>query len=88
MIYLAQIPAEVAGIPCLVGVTEYVSVKGSFSHHAASDLDYYGYTECSWELLDRRGRRATWLDRKLTADGEDAIEAAVEAWFQSEREAA
>jgi len=66
MAYIAEIETRVAGIPCLVGVTYFECVRGSYSYHAASDMDYHGYTECEFEVLDRRGRKAPWLERKLT----------------------
>lgn len=66
MAYIAEIETRVAGIPCIVGVTYFESVRGSYNYHAASDMDYHGYTECEFEVLDRRGRKAPWLERKLT----------------------
>ena len=78
MTYLAEIESNVAGIPCLIGVTEFSSVRGSYSHNAPSDMDYYGYTESDWEVLDRRGRPAAWLDRKLTGADRCRIEREIE----------
>ena len=72
--YLAEIETYVAGIPCIVGVVDYHRERGSYSYNAASDLDYYGYTEAAWEVLDRRGRKAEWLARKLTNDDVSRIE--------------
>lgn len=66
MTYIAEIESRIAGIPCLIGVTHFNSVRGSYSYNAPSDMDYYGYTESEWEVLDRRGRPAAWLERKLT----------------------
>jgi hypothetical protein len=74
MTYLAEIESTVAGIPCLIGVTEFSSVRGSYSYHADSDMDYYGYTESEWVVLDRRGRPAAWLERKLTDAERSRIE--------------
>jgi hypothetical protein len=74
MTYLAEIESTVAGIPCLIGVTEFNSVRGSYSYHADSDMDYYGYTESEWVVLDRRGRPAAWLERKLTDAERSRIE--------------
>lgn len=71
--YLAEIETRVAGIPCLIGVIDYSSVKGSYSYNAPSDLDFYGYTECDWDILDRRGRPAPWLQRKVTTRDEADI---------------
>jgi hypothetical protein len=74
MTYLAEIESTVAGIPCVIGVTEFSSVRGSYSYHADSDMDYYGYTESEWVVLDRRGRPAAWLERKLTDAERSRIE--------------
>ena len=74
MTYLAEIESRVAGIPCLIGVTDFSSVRGSYSYHADSDMDYYGYTESEWVVLDSRGRPAAWLERKLTDDDRSRIE--------------
>lgn len=71
--YVIDLPTRVSGIPCLVRVLHYDRVEGSFSWHAASDMDYLGYTDCDWELLDQRGRRAPWLERKLDAATTDRI---------------
>jgi len=64
--YLAQVPVQVKGIPAQIGVISFSSVRGSFSYSAPSDLDYFGYTEMEWELLDRKGYLANWLDKKLS----------------------
>jgi hypothetical protein len=74
MTYLAEIESTVAGVPCLIGVTEFSSVRGSYSYHADSDMDYYGYTESEWVVLDQRGRPAAWLERKLTDAERSRIE--------------
>ena len=57
---------RVAGIPCTARIDHVNVVKGSYSYNAASDHDYHGYSEVVWELCDRRGRPAPWLDKKLT----------------------
>ena len=74
MSYIAEIESRVAGIPCLIGVLSFDSVQGSYSYNAPSDMDYYGYTESEWDVLDRRGRSAAWLERKLTDDDRQRIE--------------
>jgi len=74
MSYIAEIESRVAGIPCLIGVSHFDCVRGSYSYNAASDMDYYGYTESEWDVLDRRGRPAAWLERKLTSADRDRIE--------------
>jgi len=74
MSYITEIESRVAGIPCLIGVTHFDCVRGSYSYNAASDMDYYGYSESEWDVLDRRGRPAAWLERKLTDDDRKRIE--------------
>lgn len=71
---IAEIESRVAGIPCLIGVTNFQSVRGSYSYHAASDMDYHGYSESEWVVLDTRGRPAAWLERKLTDADRSRIE--------------
>jgi hypothetical protein len=66
MIYLAELEARVAGIPCLIGVIEYKQTKGSYSRNAPSDIDYRDCTYMDWEILDSRGRKASWLQKKVT----------------------
>jgi hypothetical protein len=77
MSYIAEIETRVAGIPCIIGVTHFESVRGSFSYHAASDMDYHGYIESEWVVCDRRGRPAPWLERKLTDKDTSRIESEI-----------
>jgi hypothetical protein len=79
--YIAEIETRVAGIPCIIGVVDYSSTSGSYNRNAASDWDYYGYSESEWEVCDRRGRPAPWLTRKLTSKIEAAIESEIAEYF-------
>ena len=65
--YGYTVPFRISGIPCLLGVDSYSSVKGSYSYHAANDLDYHGYVECEFDVLDRKGYPAAWLEVKMTS---------------------
>jgi hypothetical protein len=78
--YIAEIETTVAGIPCIIGVTEYSSVAGD--SRADSDWDYHGYTESEWEVCDRRGRPAPWLAKKLSSSDESRIEEEIAEYFQ------
>ncbi len=69
-----QIPVRVQGIPCIAEVTTYENVRGSFRHDAPSDWDYHGYVEIEFNLLDRKGYPALWLERKMTRDDRSDIE--------------
>ena len=67
--YIAEIEHRVAGIPCLIGVITYETEPQTW--------DEPGYTDMEWEILDRRGRLAPWLERKVTAQEEASIEEAI-----------
>lgn len=84
MTYLAEIDSKVAGIPCRIGITHFYRVRGSYSYNAESDMDYYGYSDSDWEVLDRRGRPATWLERKLTKEDRQRIEEEIEKTITEE----
>ena len=71
-----EIETRVSGIPCIAKVTHFFRQaphRGS-AHTCDSDMDYYGYTECEFEILDRRGKPAAWLGRKVTDDDRQRIE--------------
>jgi hypothetical protein len=85
--YIATIEHRVAGIPCIIGVIDYTCVRGSYSYNAASDWDYHGYTDSEWELLDRNGRRAAWLDYKLNDDEETSVEEAIAEYMSESADA-
>tara|TARA_R110000868_G_scaffold342578_1_gene603433 strand:- start:1175 stop:1405 length:231 start_codon:yes stop_codon:yes gene_type:complete len=75
MKYTAQIETTVAGIPCIVGVTEYTAGDG----RADSSDDYYGYSE--WRVCDRKGCPAPWLEVKLTRADQARIESEINHHF-------
>ncbi len=64
--YQNIIDARIAGIPAKVGVTHVYRQSGSFLQNEVSDLDYHGYLQFDYEVLDMQGKRAVWLERKLT----------------------
>lgn len=73
---MSHIETRVAGIPCIAKVTHYFCKpphRGS-PHTCDSDLDFYGYSEIEFEVLDQRGRPAPWLAKKLTSQDAQRIE--------------
>lgn len=56
---------RIAGIPCQVQLTHYFEQPAE-GYWADNDQDARGYVECEFIALDRRGRRAPWLDAKTT----------------------
>ena len=69
---LTKIESHIKGIPCIISVTYCKHYSGSLN--APSDLDYYGFTEIEFDVLDRKGYKAPWLERKLTEDEIERIE--------------
>ena len=74
-----QFQSKVCGIPCIVEVTTYCKAQpmriwGS----GMGDCDPPEPEEFEFQLLDRKGYRAAWLEAKLT----DAIEQKIYEDFQ------
>jgi hypothetical protein len=71
---------RIAGIPCQIGVTyfHYQPPWRGSAQTCDSDWDYYGYTELEYDVLDRRGRPAAWLEKKI--DDEIRTEIQLEAF--------
>ena len=63
--YRDTIPFALHGIPCLIGVIDFLKVEGCYRHDAVSEADYRGYTDLDYDLLDRKGYRASWLENKV-----------------------
>lgn len=79
--------SHVAGIPCEIRVRRYHAVRGNYSSRAADPDEYYGWTECEFDVLDRRGRPAAWLEKKLTDDEQERIEREIAAYMKEGAEA-
>lgn len=72
--YIAEIESRVAGIPCLIGVIDWEAYVPAYTS-GPPDRCYPSEGDCgSWEVLDRRGRKAPWLERKMTAADERRVE--------------
>lgn len=78
-----QIESHIQGIPCLIEITHFDQVKGDSSTWA-SDWDYYGYTESEWNVRDRRGYRAAWLENKLTDADRERIEIEIDEFMEAQ----
>ena len=74
-----EIESTISGIPCIVRVTHYESAHGdSISDNAA---DYHGSEDIEFEILDRKGYPAAWLDRKKTGKDVDRIETEISNYY-------
>jgi len=78
----------VKGIPCQIRVDQfYIQPRWKGSPHTCpSSDDYYGYTEVNYTVLDRRGREAPWLEKKITADEDKRICDEIEDYYLTNEE--
>jgi hypothetical protein len=60
---MTTFPFDIKGVPCIIKVITYLVVPPN--KKADNDHDFNGFTEFEFEVLDRRGNRAVWLDRKV-----------------------
>jgi hypothetical protein len=74
----------ISGIPCVVVVTGY-HLQRAMGARADSDWDAAGYEEIDFEICDRRGRLAPWLERKATDADRDRICNEISELKQKER---
>lgn len=80
--HLYTLNYTVSGIPCQLAVVSCLIVpphRGS-AWTCNSDLDYYGYEEVDYVVLDRKGYVANWLADKMSEDDDaEAVAFIVEA---------
>ena len=69
--YDEQIETRVSGIPCLIAVDTFIRPKT----YCGGRVEY-GYKD--WAILDRSGKRAPWLERKLSRSDYARIEGEIE----------
>lgn len=73
---------RIQGIPCQVDVLSYAPYEPGSWHEPASG------GEMEFNVYDRRGYRAAWLERKVTEDDEARIFGEYEAELQGMRDEA
>ena len=81
--YPYTIEHRIAGIPCLIGVSHYFKQEPQ-GYWADSDMDCYGYSEWEYDILDRKGYPAAWLERKIDRKEQDRLDRAVEEYFSQD----
>lgn len=74
MKHLGDFETRIDGIPCQILVDFFERTPGSYNYNAPSDLDFYGYMECNFTVLDRKGYPAEWLAKKMTDQDISRIE--------------
>lgn len=71
-----MISTHIQGIPCQVRMVNgfYQRPWCGSSHNCPSDLDYYGgWFDVEFEVYDRKGYRAKWLECKMTPEDEERL---------------
>lgn len=71
-----MIKTRICGIPCQVEKISgyYLKPWRGSAHTAPSDIDYYGgWIDLEFEVYDRRGRKAPWLEKKMTEKDKQRI---------------
>ena len=63
----------ISGIPCQILIDSFDSQEGSFNMRAETPEDFYGYTDAEYTVLDRKGYKAAWLDRKIDDETHNEI---------------
>ena len=80
--YIAEIESSICGIPCIIGVTDYEGYVPAYTSGPPENCypSEGGYGD--YEILDRKGYRALWLERKITASVEDDIQSEIFNHFE------
>jgi hypothetical protein len=77
-----MIETRIQGIPCLVEMTNgsYQKPYSGSAYNCETDWDYYGgWSDVEYQVYDRRGRPAPWLEKKITPkDDQEIIELLIE----------
>lgn len=69
--YFEIIPTQIKEIPAQLGVIA-CNITPPNPYTWDSDVDFHGDTEVEFDILDRKGYQAKWLENKLSSyDWED-----------------
>ena len=69
-----QFETKVSGIPCICRVTDYTPYREMKVYGSGmGDCDPPEYEEFDFEILDSRGYKANWLEKKLKPDDKSRL---------------
>lgn len=75
--YEAEIEHRIDGIPCIIAVYNYEPYVPAYTSGLPENC-YPAEGGCGdYDILDRRGYRAAWLERKVDARAEEDIQQAI-----------
>jgi len=70
---MKQFTTRISGIPCICKVTSYSRAIPAILSGPWEDSDPGSPSEIEFEILTTKGKRALWLERKVTEDDEDRL---------------
>ena len=70
---MTEFTSTVDGIPCIIKVSYFVDLPAKILDIPGNC--YPAEFEFEFEVLDRKGRRAVWLERKLTLNDNERLAA-------------
>ena len=74
-VYIAEIDnVKVCGIPCIIGVINYDKYIPAKTYGLPEDCYPAEGGIGEYELLDRRGYRAKWLENKMNKDDDELVQ--------------
>lgn len=69
-----EFETKVAGIPCICKVLDYTGYKPMrITGTGFGDAEPPEYANLEFEILDRKGYKARWLEEKVTPEDEDRL---------------
>jgi hypothetical protein len=74
---MTEFESRVCGIPCIIRVTDWEAYIPAQTSGPPERCYPSEGGESNWEILDRKGRPAAWLERKLTGDDRERIDTEV-----------
>lgn len=63
---MLEFETRVAGIPCMIRVTDYEPYRPAYTSGLPENCYPAEGGVAEWQVCDRRGRPAGWLETKLT----------------------
>jgi hypothetical protein len=83
---MTEFESRVCGIPCIIRVTDWEAYVPAQTSGPPERCYPSEGGEGNWEILDRKGRPAAWLERKLTGDDRERIDTEVFNHMENQNE--
>jgi len=81
-----EIDVRVCGIPAIARVLHYRPYEPAYRRGHPDNWEPASPPEIDFEILDRRGRPAPWLDRKLTNEDRARLERELIEYLEAEED--